>query len=216
MLYNNPVIHVFIGVAGGWTLALVSLLLLSWRRACQNDRPAAPGSPFVSEWLAWPEPNGSLPQAGRNLELRREVAAAVAGLQGFARQRQVEIQVTVQPKLLIWADPHALHHCLVETLTQAIRRASGGVLLCANWLGGRVHITVADDGDYVNSDILAAALRGVEQSVALQGGSLETKSIAGRGTLVTIRLPGPGMPEPEEEDDLVVVKKPAEQYLSAL
>lgn len=190
-------------LVAGWTvlsvLGIGVILLATWRA----EREAVP--PGAAE----PAPDGTAatasarpaPLTASALDVAREFAAALAAVQELATENLIELQMTVQPRLAVWTNPAALQRCLTTGLTQAIQRAASAVLLCANWHGGRVHVTVLDDGAVGNPAVLTASLREVEQVVALQGGTLEIACIPGRGNVLTLRLPGLGEPEPETPED---------------
>src|SRR5271157_3704993 len=112
----------------------------------------------------------------RELNVEHEVSGALAQLQEAAHRHQVELEVTVQPKLAMWADPCALRQMLVGLVSPAMERAEGGaVLVSAGWHGGRVQVTVMDDGPTGDHATLVGRLREVEQCAALQGGTIEVE-----------------------------------------
>jgi len=126
----------------------------------------------------------------------------LATLQDAAQRHQVELQVAVQPRLTVWADPCGLRQMLTGMLARAIERTEGGgVLITAAWHGGRVQISVIDDGPATDPRNVAAALRHVEQCAALQGGTLEIESGNLHGTRVVVRMPGIGMVDPLTIDE---------------
>lgn len=192
-------------LAVGWAVATalgIGFLVLRAR----HTKPSMPMTAFTStdsaSWPASPDASPLLPFASRQLDVEREFTAALTALRELAAQNLVELQVVIRPNLVVWTDPYALRHVLIEVLTQAIQRAAGGgVLLCANWHGGRVHTTITDDGAPGDPALLAAALRQVEQCIALQGGTLEITCSALRGNVVTLRLPGVGEPPVSVSDD---------------
>ena len=94
---------------------------------------------------------------------------------------------------------------LLGILSQAIERAAGSALLVsASWHGGRMQLTVMDDGPAGNPAALMGRLREVEQCAALQGGTLEMECRPLRGNKVVLRMPGTGAPEELLADDYVV------------
>jgi hypothetical protein len=141
----------------------------------------------------------------RELDVMQEVAGSLAQLRASAQHQQVEFQVSVQPRLAVWADPCALRQMLSGILAQAMERAVGGaVLLSAVWHGGRVQVTVMDDGPASDRAAMAGSLRQVEQCAALQGGTLEIECRSPHGNRVVLRMPGSGVPDVlETEDDVV-------------
>lgn len=193
-------------LAAGWaTVTGVGLGLLILRaRHTSAPRPGVPraAGPVPSSGQQPPEEAALLPYASRELDVEREFGAAISALRDLATENMVELQVGLQPGLKIWSDPYALRQLLIEVMTHAIRRAAGGgVLLCAHWHGGRVHITVTDDGEPGDPPRLRASLRRIEECVALQGGTLEINCRAPRGNVLTLRLPGVGEPAPPPTDD---------------
>ena len=62
-------------------------------------------------------------------------------------------------------------------------------LLVAAHVGGRVQITVSDDGAPPDRDLQASRLRPAERLAALQGATMDIDARAGQGTTVVLRLP---------------------------
>ena len=194
-------------LAAGWaglTGLGLGLIVLRSRNAPPRGLEGETPTTEAGRWSAAPEGAGLLPFASRELDVEREATAALTALEDLAAQCLVELQVTVQPKLTVWADPYALRHVLTEVLTQAIRRApGGGVLLCGNWHGGRVQLTITDDGAPGDPATLVASLRAVEQSIAFQGGTLDIECSVARGNILTLRLPSASAPQPGMSDDMI-------------
>ena len=116
--------------------------------------------------------------------------AAIAPVAPIARARHVHLRHAVATGLTVRANPRPLRVALTDILLSAIGLAPGGaVLLSARRHGGRVQITVTDDGGGTDEATLAASLRPAEQAVALQGGTVEVRSRPGLGNEVTLRLP---------------------------
>jgi hypothetical protein len=138
----------------------------------------------------------------RELDLGAEVAGALAQFRDIAQRHHVELQITAQPRLAVWADPGALRQMLARMLTQAVERTPGtAVLLSAGWHGGRVQVTVTDDGPAGDHAALVGRLREVEQFAALQGGTLEIECWKLRGNRVVLRMPGKAAPDTLATDD---------------
>ncbi len=202
-----PAVANFVGLLGvGWvalTGLSVGFLALLGRRTRQRDA--------VSWSAASAVPVQPVPRHGeirlmtfeaRELDVAHEVAGALGQLQAMAHRHQAELQVAVQPKLTMWADPSALQQMLVGLLSQAIARAAGGaVLVSAGWHGGRVQVTVVDDGPAADHATLLGLLREVEQGAALQGGTFEIDCRKGSGTRVVLRMPGTGAQDAMSADD---------------
>jgi hypothetical protein len=192
-------------LAAGWAAATaicVGVVVLRARHvAAPGSRPAGTAAP-ASDPVLPPQEAPLLPLASRELDVEREFGAAINALRSLAAENMIEFEVVLQPGLKIWSDPYALRQILIEALTHAVHRAAGGgVLLSAQWHGGRVHTTITDDGPPGDPMRLRASLRRVEECVALQGGTLEINCSAARGNVLTIRLPGVGEPACPTSDD---------------
>jgi hypothetical protein len=192
----------WIGV--GWAalsvLSIGFVLLLAWR-----GRQRAAIIPPVAAQPAIPAPlHDDLHPATfetRELDIGDEVAQALAQSREVAQRHHVELQITAQSQLAVWADPGALRQMLARMLAQAMERAAGGaVLISAGWHGGRVQVTVTDDGPAGDHPGLMGGLREVEQFAALQGGTLEVECWKARGNRVVLRMPGK-VSSDETDDD---------------
>ncbi len=182
-------------------LSVSVLILLAWRtrkRAtiARPDLTALPAPRHEEAALVTFE--------SRELDVEYELWCVLATFQDAAQRHEVELQVAVQPRLTVWADPCALRQMLIGMLARAIERTEGGgVLVTAAWHGGRVQVSVIDDGPATDPKNVAAALRHVEQCATLQGGTLEIESGNLHGTRVVLRMPGIDMADPltiEEAD----------------
>lgn len=186
-----------IGWAGATVVCLGFLATRARRRGRAVESALANGA-----WHATAGHAALLPITSRELSVEREFGAALAAVRELAAGRLVELQVAIQHGLVVWSDPYVLRQILTEILTLAIDRApEGGILLCAHWHGGRVHTTITDDGPPGDPALLRGALRRVEETVALQGGTLEIACSVTRGNVVTLRLPGVGEPLASPMDD---------------
>jgi len=188
-------------LAVGWAVAtamcLGFLALRAWRGG-----PSTNQAPANGVWHESADHGALLPITSRELNVEREFGAALAAVRDLAARSSVELQVVIQHGLVVWSDPYVLRQVLTGILVQAIDRAAqGGILLCAHWHGGRVHTTITDDGPPGDPAYLRGALRRVEETVALQGGTLEIACSATRGNVVTLRLPGPGEPAGTPADE---------------
>jgi hypothetical protein len=189
-------------LAAGWAgvtgLGLGLVILRAWRATAPSPRAAGLASLPIQSADEAP----LLPFTSRELDVEREFGAAINALHGLAAANMVEFEVALQPGLKLWSDPYALRQILIDALAQAIHRAAGGgVLLSAQWHGGRVHTTITDDGPPGDPMRLRAALRRAEECVALQGGTLEISWSVARGNVLSVRLPGVGEPAPSLSDD---------------
>lgn len=155
--------------------------------------------------------------AAGEIDLAAELRS-IAGTHGAAAAtRRIRLQIALQPDLVVRADPVAIRAIVGELLRNAIGHSEGGhVLLGAARHGGRVRITVGDDGTPVERAEQAADLRDAERLVALQGGTLEISVQSRNGTLVTVRLPDrPAGPAAGKISAGTVGRMPAEQRTPA-
>jgi len=130
--------------------------------------------------------------AAGHLDLEVELHAVVRAHDAQAIGRHVRLETAVAPGLTVRADPATLRQIVSALLVNAIGHSAGGrVLLGAGRHGGRVRISVLDDGTPVERAEQEANLRDAERLVALQGGSLEITVRPGAGTIVAVRLPEP-------------------------
>jgi hypothetical protein len=199
-------------LGAGWGLAtglcIGFLALLGWRDRRHavillSDRasPAPKLAPHSDKPLMTFE--------SRELDVEQEVSAALAQLQDVAHRDRVELQVAVQPKLAVWADPCALQQMLIGVVSQAIERAEGtAVLVSAVWHGGRVQVTIMDDGPAGDRAALIGRLREVAQCAALQGGTLEVECRRPSGNKVMLRMPGTASRDAEPAKDDVSDQPP--------
>lgn len=135
---------------------------------------------------------GPRPFASDQLDLEAELHAVLQAHDAQAIERHVRLEIAVQPGLTVRADPVALRGIVSDLLANAIgHTVEGRVLLGAGRHGGRVRISVVDDGTPVGRAEQEAHLRDAERLVALQGGTLEITVRPGSGTVAAIRLPEP-------------------------
>jgi len=158
-------------VLGGW-----------WRQRdiVQRQTPAPAGEHAD---VAQP-PSHGMPDLGA------EASAVLRSCETLAAQRLVTLEVAVQPRLSVQADPRAVRQIIADLVAHAIEQAPcGHVLLGAARVGNRVQISVSDDGAGCDCVLQAGQLRAAERLAALQGAALEISPIAGQGTTVIVRLP---------------------------
>lgn len=180
------------GALAGLSLCILTLLAWRTRRHATTVRSGLTGLPAPRH-----DETDLVTFESRELDVEHELLCVLATLQDAAQRHQVELQVAVQPRLTVWADPCALRQMLTGMLARAIERtAGGGVLVTAAWHGGRVQVSVIDDGPATDPKNVAGALRHVEQCAALQGGTLEVESGNLHSTRVVLRMPGTGMADP--------------------
>lgn len=102
----------------------------------------------------------------------------------------VRLEMAVQPNLWLHINHASLQAVLVELIGHAARQTPNGrVLTTGARLGGRVQISVMDDGIAVPEPVQQAALRAVMEVIALQGGTLEIEAVPDEGSVLTVRLP---------------------------
>ncbi len=135
---------------------------------------------------------GARPLAVDQLDIELELRAWLREQEATAAARHVRMEIAIQPGLTVRADRGALRGAMQEVLGNAIGHSEGGrVLVGAGRHGGRVQISVLDDGAPVDRAEQEAHLREAGRLVALQGGTLEVSVRPGAGTIVLIRLPNP-------------------------
>jgi len=179
------------GVASGTLLArglargaapLPSHTLASAKAEHVTDLPPSGGAPLRLE--------------AERLDGERELVSVVQDIASLAAERLVRLEAAIQPDLAIWADRAALRQMLAAPLRAAVARSPGGrVLLGDGRHGGRVQVSVVDDGPPTDRAVQEADLREAARLAALHGGTLEVNVGASVSTTVVIRLPEPaGVP----------------------
>jgi anti-sigma regulatory factor (Ser/Thr protein kinase) len=124
------------------------------------------------------------------LDVSSETTAVMQRLDSFAAQRSVALELAVQPNLAVRTDARALREILGDLVAHAIEQSPcGRVLLAAGHVGGRVQITVSDDGAHPDRALLASELRRAERLAALQGATMEIDARPRQGTTIVLRLP---------------------------
>ncbi|HEY1933898.1 MAG TPA: HAMP domain-containing sensor histidine kinase [Acetobacteraceae bacterium] len=136
---------------------------------------------------------GRTPFSGGMLDVTAEVRAVLARLAPLAASGFVQLEMAVQPELAVRADQRALGQALGDLVTHAIRHAPcGRVLVGGMRHGGRVQISVTDDGAGPPEAEQEAALRDAERLIALQGGTIQVETHPREGgSTVLLRLPEP-------------------------
>jgi hypothetical protein len=132
------------------------------------------------------------------LDLEAEVTRALQRAVPAAARSGVQLVRAAPPGLAVRTDRRTLAAALAAVLEHAIAASPcGKVLLTARRDGPVMEVAVLDDGTAADPATRRAALRPVESSIGLQGGSLEVAAIAGEGTTVRLRLPAPALrPQP--------------------
>jgi signal transduction histidine kinase len=130
------------------------------------------------------------PASAGDLDVAAEVHTVLDRLGPQARQQLVTFTAAIEPGLLVHADAATFRQALADLVGNAIQRTPcGTVLLTGGRRGGRVEVSVGDDGATDGLPGVESALRGAAQLVALQGGTLEIDMRPGEGTIATMRLP---------------------------
>jgi hypothetical protein len=190
MLHEALTVISNIAVAVGLPVMLLALaisavlVMAGWGR--RQDLLQRQGRPIVTDRVEL----GQTPFAAGVLDVAAETAALLGRFESLAAQRFVALELAVQPDLAVRTDPRALREVLGDIVGQAIVDAScGRVLLAAARIGGRVQITVSDDGVRADRALRSSQLRPAERLAALQGATMEVDARAGCGTTVVLRLP---------------------------
>ncbi|MEX2302513.1 MAG: ATP-binding protein [Bryobacterales bacterium] len=145
-----------------------------------------------------------------------DLAAALrlnaANFEGLAAEHQISLTVEAPESLTTLADPEKMQRVFVNLLANAFKFAPvGGVIQCRAWIdGGRVFVTVSDDGPGVpanlRSEIFERFRQGDDTStgifggtglglaiakefVELHGGSISVSDSPAGGALFTVELP---------------------------
>ncbi|HJS88211.1 MAG TPA: hypothetical protein VJ779_22395 [Acetobacteraceae bacterium] len=189
-----------------------ALLVSGFARREPARRSGAHGSIGVSDGPNVPPPHGlgTLRTTAELLDAEREIVAAAQEVAALAAESSVRLETAIQPGLTVWADQAGLRRMLAAPLRAAIARSGGGrVLVGAGRHGGRMQISVLDDGVPTDRAIQEAELREVAGLIALRGGTLEVSVRANAGTAVVIRLPEPAAaPAPAPVSDSAPIPAP--------
>ena len=154
-----------------------------WRQ--RNELLRRQGRPLVADPIAL----GQTTFAAGVLDVGSETTAVMRQFERLAAQRFVALELAVQPDLAA-TDPRALRQILGDVVSRAIEQSPcGRVLLAAAHVGGRVQITVSDDGPHPDRALRASRLRPAESLAALQGATMEIDVRTEQGTTVVLRLP---------------------------
>jgi hypothetical protein len=124
------------------------------------------------------------------LEVTAEVRVVLERLAPLAKRQLVTLTTGIQRGLTARADAAAFRRIVSDLVENALRRAPcGTVLVTAGRFGGRVQVSIGDDGKAGTLPIPEATLSGIARLVGLQGGTLDFEARPGDGTIATIRLP---------------------------
>lgn len=130
--------------------------------------------------------------ASATIDLEPAAHAVLEDLAEAAHSRGMRLSFAVQPGLTVRCDPAALHEALHDLVAGALSHTGATrALLSARSHGGRIEITVADDGVGPAVETQTSLLRPAEQLLALHGATMEIDVRAEQGSIVTLRLPEP-------------------------
>jgi hypothetical protein len=138
------------------------------------------------------------PFASGNLDVAAEIRLVLAELDAVAARQFAELEMAAPPDLFVRCDPRAFREMLSEIIGNAIRQAPcSKVLVGAMRHGGRIQITVTDDGMPRTEAVEGAALRRASELAALHGATLNHE-VRIESTTTVLRLPDalPARPAP--------------------
>jgi hypothetical protein len=129
---------------------------------------------------------------GNVIAIDAEVRSALAAVSGLAHDFRIELQMACEPNVLAMADQDRVQSCLRELIAAAIDRADSGVLVTATIQAGETEIAILDDGDNsVDRSSPGQPTQTYKPVCSLPAGArLMADYKSGRGTTVTLRIPG--------------------------
>ena len=152
-----------------------------------------------------------LPYAGPP-DLASIVAGVLRRAQALAGQRFVGLEMAVQPSLVLDVSPSVLQEILAEIIERAIEESPcGRVLVSAADIGGRVRISVSDDGGAADRALRANWLQQAQRTAALQHATMDIITCPGQGTTVILWFPH----SPAHPAEAVRAADPAEIWTPA-
>jgi hypothetical protein len=162
----------------------VAAVIAGWGR--RRDLLRRQGSPFIPARVQL----GQAPFAAEFLDVAAEAASLLLRFEGLAARRFVALELAVQPALAVRADPPVLREVLGDLVERAIEQSPcGRVLLAAVHAGGRVQVTISNDGRQIDRAAWASRLRSAQRLAALQGATMDLDARPS-GTTVVLRWPG--------------------------
>ena len=154
---------------------------------------------------------GSLPLDRKPVDLTSVASAAIARHQGAAREKKIDLAVTLMPTLgVVQGDERRIGQALDHLLSNALRysHVGGRVLVHGDGGGKTARLVVSDDGPGMDvkaqarafdrfsraqevrqGDALGLGLPLARQYVEAHGGTLTLVSEPGQGTAVSMELP---------------------------
>ncbi|MGA3403996.1 MAG: hypothetical protein ABSC95_32715 [Acetobacteraceae bacterium] len=180
---------------------LLPAALAAWK----PRRAMSGGDAQISRSIAAPppafrRPAVALPHGLVAVAPATRTALAAAG--DAARSRFVELQMAVEPCLIVQADAAEYQASLRHLILDAIGRAGSGVLVTAVSLAGGVEIAVLDDGVPPAGRRSDCPMRTREPATPL-GGTISVHYQPGQGTTVLLRLPQPAWRPPPSDADVM-------------
>lgn len=157
------------------------LLSTAARRAREAKLPAEPTWRQTAA-VDWPERAPAADVSSGVVDLESEIRMVLTAAGRRAQRRSVALQMAVEPRLAVAADPGSFRACLRDLVAGAIERAAGGVLVTAMQCDDTVAVEVLDDG---------AALPEVSSALPLGwplSATLTVDPLAGSGTKVRLSL----------------------------
>lgn len=185
---------------GGWMSLQATLIAAlvpyaaiaaaSWRGLSLHQRRLSAGPKEVV-----PAPRfglGRTPLQVEQIAVQATIAGTLDDLDGMAAAHMTRLCFAADEELTVRADPLALRGVLADMVGRAILRSPcGTVLVSARRHGGRIEISVIDDGR-VSAAAAADDLNSSSQEVlAMHGATLESRVGAHGGTEMSVRLLAP-------------------------
>ena len=135
---------------------------------------------------------GRTPRQVEQVAVQAAIAGTLDDLDGTAATHMTRFCIAADEELTVRADPLALRGVLADVVGRAILRSPcGTVLVSARRHGGRIEISVIDDGR-VSAAAAADDLNSSSQEIlAMHGATLESRAGAHGGTEVSMRLLAP-------------------------
>ena len=159
-----------------------------WRRRSLRVARGAAGGPSIPVSRRFEL--GRTPFSSQLVDVAEQVRTLLASALPIAARRGIHLKFAVQPGLEVRTDPRVFQTVLGDLLTHAVGQAPcGSVLVGARRHGGRVQVTVCDDGAGQKVAVQEAALRDTAQLLAMQGATLQIDARPGQGTTIAVRLP---------------------------
>jgi len=149
----------------------------------QPDIPVLPPEAFRLRARGVGAPNQALGDAAEAINI------ALKRLMPLIDRQFVRVEVAARHGLIVRMAAPALADLVEEVLAAAIQNApTSTVLVVAAPQGDHINITIADDIPGVNAAVRQGQIRGVRESVAMLGASLDLRVLPEEGTVMILRL----------------------------